>query len=501
MNFGAFAGGFSQGMERGARIGKELREIIKEKKLQDLREQGMAEAEAQRSSSVQSMIKEGGVSGQPTSGPVDISTPKVETPPVDAASVSAASPTANPDAASANTASPTYTQPAPSTVSANAPTANPDPAGAATAAAAQPTGAPAAQPVVQATPQAMAATGVAAPVQKPNGKFTVNGQSFDTREQALAAAEKSAPSATDLFMKNTVPKISQSYIEQGDPEKALAWDKYAKSHNGERAMKDWAAAFTAPDLDTAADKFGKYYTDHINDGVDYTGHKMLTKDDGTQVAVVTLKDKATGKSTEMEITREKMLALGGANNPQKLFEQEVAKQQAADKMKFEAKLKAQERREKNADAMSLEDYKQNRLDSREGMKGKQKIDEIALREELSAEYADRYKKATSPGERAAIIDSDLTKNDPRYARMSKDEQKQKVLEKMKNLDEIAAEVDKSQKPAAKVDSKPMAFDAKLPVKYNKADGKPYHLMPDGRYVPIEGGVVPKSPAAGGLPVK
>ena len=89
MNFGAFLGNFGGGFAQGVKTGKTLNEMIKEGKLQDLREQGMAEAEAQRAKSVQDMVKEGGVTGEtPTSGPVSTETPKVETP-TDAAAVSA----------------------------------------------------------------------------------------------------------------------------------------------------------------------------------------------------------------------------------------------------------------------------------------------------------------------------------------------------------------------------------------------------------------------------
>lgn len=494
MNFGAFLGNFGGGFAQGVKTGKTLNEMIKEGKLQDLREQGMAEAEAQRAKSVQDMVKVGGVTGeqQPTSGPVSTETPKVETPPTDAAAVSAASPTANPDAAGANTAAAATAPIAPGTVSAASPTANPDEAAANTAAPSVSTQAPA---PVQATPQGVAATGVAptakpaapaeapaaaTPVQKPNGKFSVNGQSYETREQAVAAAEKAAPSAHELFMKNAVPKMAAQYVINGEPEKAKAWTDYADSVNGKRAIKDWAAAYTAPDFDTAATKFGKYYTEHINDGVDYTGHKMLTKADGTQVAVVTLKDKATGKDIEMEMTREKMLALGAANNPQKLFEQEQAKQLASDKVKLEAKLRNQNRRDDFEDKRKLENEKQDRIDEREAGKT-------------------TSKKTTDPTERRALIRSDEMKNNPKFARMSPEEQNKAIDAAMETV--YGKDANKGDKPAAPVIAdKPMAYDKNLPVKYRKSDGKAFHVNAKGEYIPIEG-AVPTQPAAGGLPQK
>lgn len=507
MNFGAFGGGFSQGFNNGVQMGKTLRDVLKERKLQDLREAGMAEAEAQRASTVQGMIKEGGVTGeaQPASGPVDTSTPKVETPQAtDAAAVSAASPTANPDAAGAKTADAAMAPVSPAAVSAASPTANPDASAANTAAAPQGTApsvstqAPAAPAPVQATPQGVASGGVTAkpapapaaepaapaaatPVQKPNGKFSVNGQSYDTREQAMAAAEKAAPSANDYFMKNAVPKLAAQYVVNGEPEKAKAWTDYADSVNGKRAIKDWAAAYTAPDFDTAATRFGKYYTEHINDGVDYTGHKMLTKEDGSQVAVVSLKDKATGKSIEMEMTRDKMLAMGAANNPQKLFETEQAKQTAAEKMKYEAKLRNQNRRDDFEDRRKLESEKQDRIDEREAGK-------------VST------KKTTDPTERRALIRSDEMKNNPKFARMSKEEQNKAIDAAMETVyGPGSSKADAGDKPAVVIADKPMGYNKDLPVKYRKSDGKAFHVV-DGQYVPIDG-AVPTQPAAGGLPQK
>ena len=508
MNFGAFLGNFGSGFAQGVKTGKTLSEMIKEGKLQEMREKDMAKAEAQRASTVQSMVKENGTTGEPaapTSGPVSTETPKVETPPTDAAAVSAASPTANPDAAGAKTAAGAMAPVSPAAVSAASPTANPDEAGANTAASAQAGAAPsvatqapaspeaAAKPVAQATPQAVAAAGgmptttgakpaeaPATPVQKPNGKFSVNGQSYDTREQAMAAAEKAAPSAHELFMKNAVPKMAAQYVINGEPEKAKAWTDYADSVNGKRAIKDWAAAYTAPDFDTAAAKFGKYYTDHINDGVDYTGHKMLTKEDGTQVAVVTLKDKGTGKTIEMEMTREKMLAMGAANNPQKLFEQEQAKQTAAEKLKYEAKLKAQQRREDFDDKRKLESEKQDRIDEREAGK-------------LTT------KKTTDPTERRALIRSDEMKNNPKFARMTPEEQNKTIDAAMETVYGKGASKADGEKPAVVIAEKPVPYNKDLPVKYRKSDGKAFHVI-DGQYVPIDG-AVPTQPAAGGLPKK
>lgn len=520
MNFGAFAGGLSQGFNSGINMGKTMRDIIKDRKLQDLREQGMAEAERQRAQSVQDLVKENGVeAAQPAAAPTEAATTPVSPPtPVEARPLAPLPETATPAATAPAT-------PAQSGATSTPATETPQPA-APSPVQATPAQVSQAQPA--ATPQAVAASGVTV---KPSGKFSVNGQTYETREQALAAAEKAAPSKMDLFMKNSVPKLAEQYVINGEPEKAKAWTDYAESANGKRVMKDWAAAYTAPDFDTAATRFGKFYTEHINDGVDYAGHKMLTKQDGTQVAVVTLKDKATGKTMEMEMTRERMLALGAANNPQKLFEQEQAKQAAAEKLKYEAAVKAQERAQKKQDdieiegvksknAMKKEQFTQDRLDRREGLKGEREVarEGAKVNAKLDAQveslrdagYSDDdikkmmpalvgaadHKKTTSPTERRALIASDLLKNDPRFGRLTPEEQNKRV-------DDMMGVIYRDEKPETKpaaqpgISSKPMAYNPRLPVKYQKGTGKPFHFV-DGQYVPIEGTIPPQ---AGGLPKK
>jgi len=522
MDFGAFAGGLSHGMDQGMRIGKNIRDLIKEGKLQDLREKGMAEAEAQRQKAVDESISEqkGEVPAEGAPAPATPATVAAQgaaplpAPPVDPAV--AASPTASPDQAGAATASQSLAPAMPPSVSTQtpaapaAPSANEGNAGEAEAKAAG--AAPAPGPASPTPQQAVSAKGVGGP------GFYVGGQRFDTREQARAAAGKSAPSASDMFMKNAVPKIAAEYLAQGDPAKAKAWEDYAESQNGKRAMKDWASAYTAPDMDTAVAKFGKYYTDHINDGVDYTGHKLLTKADGTQVAVVTLKDKNTGKSTEMELTRQTMLQMGGANNPQKLFENAQAEQAAASKMGAERAIKREDRaynrdtelikreasdkREATRLAAQAERdaARDERTAVREDKRGEQRANEIELKARLDAENQRKYKATTDPIERRAIIHSDAMKNDTKYQRMTTEERTiylDKSLESIQGKpakEEPVKDAEKAPaKPAAMIETKPMPFSKDLPIKYRKSDNAPFHLV-GGKYVPIEGGVVPKPQA-------
>ena len=46
MNWGGFAGGFSQGFNNGVNMSKTIQQMIKDRKISDLHEKGMEEANA-----------------------------------------------------------------------------------------------------------------------------------------------------------------------------------------------------------------------------------------------------------------------------------------------------------------------------------------------------------------------------------------------------------------------------------------------------------------------
>lgn len=496
MNWGGFAGGFSQGFDNGVNMAKTIQQVIKDRKIEDLQEKGMEEAnasvEAERASRI-GAIKEIGVP-DPSEAPKPAAAPMVKTEP------DAAPATATPAAVSATIPAATPSSITPSATAPITPGATVQPTPQVTPQATPTTDAaktPQAS-VTQPTPQStVSAVGV--PGAKP--RFSYGGKEYDTREQAVAAAEKDLPNAMDRFIKTSGPKIAQQYMANGQPEKAEAYMKWVDDSKSRRAIKDWASAFVAPDFDTAVTRFGKFYTDHIDDGVDYVGHKMLTKENGAQVAVVTLKDKNTNKPIEMELTREKMLMLGAANNPQKLFEMEQAKQAEAEKARYQHQLKADERRQTRADNFELKQYEADRQDRREDKKARNRIDEIAFGHEMDAIFGSKYKKTTDPKERAALIQSDMMKNDPKFPRLSPEEQRTAIEARMKTLDDVASRYNEDGTPkgqgsqSSAVSAAPMKFDPKYPVKYEKGTGRPFHFI-NGKYVPIDG-VIP--PQAGGVP--
>lgn len=553
MNFGAFAGGFSTGFDNGVRQAKTIRDVIKERKLEDLRTQGMEEAQNARAAAVNGMITE-----NPTEAAAKTAETAKPAPVVDKAiepgnpaqvEVTAAKPqeTVSPDAGSV-TATPRATT-APNTPAVNGlPTQ--------TAPQAAPEQVPAQQPAptVQTTPtapaEATAQPAEAKPTATAQGKFMVGGKSYATREEAYKAADAAAPTTMDFFMKNAVPKIAEQYIANGDIEKAKAWDEWSQQHKSQQAMKEWSSMYRAAqfgDFEKAADHAFNLYKQY-DDGVTPVSKETVKDKDGNVTGFnVRLKNDKTGEVTSQFIDKKGLVEMGlSALAPNKMFEVAFQRQTAVDTAAMNARIKANEKAldynldvnkikikgKIDADAAAI---KEDRADAREIKKGQQKLSEITLTKQLDAEnmgakerakaetkiqlltergYTDEqitamvpaiigageHKKTTDPAERRALIASDMMKNDPKFSRSTKEQQNKAIDDMMSVIygsEQPAGKPPANGKPAAIVD-KPMAYDPKLPVKYRKSDGKAFHLV-DGQYVPISGGVPAQAGPAGGLP--
>lgn len=510
MNFGAFAGGFSGGFDNGVRQAKTIRDVIKERKLEDLRTQGMEEAQGARAAAVNGMITDNGE-------------------PAKAAPVDTAIEAGNPAAVEVSAIKPQATvQPDAGSVAANPTTATAAPVSAAS------TGMPA--PPTQAKPAPTE------PTATPSGRFTVGGKSYATREEAYKAADAAAPSTMDFFMKNAVPKIQEQYIANGDIEKAKAWDEWTKEHQSQKAMKEWSSMYRAAqfgDFEKAADHAFNLYKQY-DDGITPVSKETVKDKDGNVTGFnVRLKNDNTGEVTSQFIDKKGLVEMGlSALAPNKMFEVAFKRQSDADTAAMNARIKANEKAQDFNMDMKKEEYKQgredarttnkeDRADAREIKKNQQKLSEITLTKQLDAENmgakersqaetkinllkengyteeqitamipaivgAGEHKKTTDPSERRALISADLIKNDPMFARATKEQQSAKVDQLMQVIyggeqkPGSPANSDKPGKPAAIVD-KPMAYDPKLPVKWNKTTGKPYHYV-NGQYVPINGEV-------------
>lgn len=538
-NFGGFAGGLSDGFNSGVRMGKTLRDIIKENKMQETlqkaREEAGAAYDAQNGPKPATVTEGPSTDGQPYKTETGAVVSPVKTSEVVTTGLPPVGESAAP---SASAVPPSVATQAPAAPASGA--SSEGNAGEAEARAA----------MAKPTPQQAASAGVAgapaAPTAEPQpAKYTAGNKTFDTRAAAEAStAQPADPAARSMYIqKHMAQKAQEYFISVGDMDSAEKYGKYAETVAGRQAIKSWADAKSAPDIDTRADRFGKYYTDHVNDGVDYTGHKILTKEDGTQVAVVSLKDKKTGKTSEMELTDDKMLQLGDAWNPAAVFKNEQTKAAAAAAQKakmgeevFKSKLKLGE-----------EKYKADRLDAREGVKaantkdleatkGQQRLSEISLKGQIEAQnvgakakaeltaktdalkeagYTDEeikplvpvllkageFKKETSPQERRAIIGTELMKSDPSFSRGTAEEQKAKIDKAMAAITGGPASPTPAApaapgNPGATTPAQPAGMPAMNVYVRDKTTGQIYQIQGDKK-IPVGGAAKPGP--AGGLP--
>lgn len=526
MNFGAFAGGFSDGFGSGVRMGKTLRDIIKENKMQETLKTAREEAGA--AYDAQNTTQDAAKTGMPDQPAPAAAAPA--TPATEATSTAAPEASAAPAVPAGNPYDPgdTRTDPnaLPPSVATQAPASGASSEGNAGEAEAR-------AAIAKPTPQQAAAAGVApaaaAPAPKPQAAAPT------TSQPAAPVQMKADPAARSTYIqKHMAQKAQEYFLSVGDMESAEKYGKYAETLAGKQAIKAWADAKSAPDIDTRAKSFGQYYTDHVNDGVDYVGHKILTKEDGTQVAVVALKDKRTGKSSEMELTDQKMVELGDAWNPAAVFKNEASRSAAAATQKAEIAKEGYKSRLR----MGEKAYEQDRLDKREGIKatnaadaearkGQQTLSEISLRGQIEAQnvgekakaeltaktdalkaagYTDdeikplvpmllkagEFKKGTDPAERRAIIGTELMKSDPTFSRATAEEQKARIDKAMSAI--------MSEPPAA---AKPSAPAPAAPVYVrDKTTGQVFKLE-NGQKVPVGGAPAP-TPAPGpasGMPPK
>lgn len=169
-------------------------------------------------------------------------------------------------------------------------------------------------------------------------KYQVGDQTFNSMGDARKAAGDNVDSVMDLFMQSTAPKIREAYVAQGDIEKADSWENWVESRTGKAAIRSWTKGYVAvlrEDWDQAAKNFGTYYSKYIDGSATYSGHKLAKDDSGNVTGfVMELKDRKTGKVSEMPIGRDDFVALGMLHNPQANFDNLYGQSLTADKARL-----------------------------------------------------------------------------------------------------------------------------------------------------------------------
>ena len=480
MNWGGFAGGFAQGFSNGISMGKTINDVMKQKKIDDVRKAAVDEAAAARGESIAGLVKDNGITGAPAPASDQPAAPATESPGVTTSSVAqpvaepSPSATAAPAAAGVTPAAPVAAPAAPAPgmpPEANAPAAAPVAAPTASPAPAAPAVTPQtalAGQATPATPAQAAAAGIPAPK-----RFSVGDQSFDTREEAQAAAAKIAPTQAEFTGKAVAKKLEQHFIETGDIESAEKWGAWAKAKDNERKMETWADAFKAAqtgDYVGSARKLMKLYPD-FNDGHTLVSATAVKDSSGKEVGFkMTTRDK-NGKETTIEHDAQTISRVGLAQmSPQKMFEMDRAEQVAAatarakaaadkanDERTLRKELVVEGVKAKNVEAQNARKYAQD--DKTNATKANQEIEKLTISKQLDQanvgakvkaeantkiDFLKRSgfteeqitgmvpeilgvgsKKTTDPTERRAIVTTELAK-DPIFARKSAEEKNKAV---------------------------------------------------------------------------
>ena len=206
-----------------------------------------------------------------------------------------------------------------------------------------------------------------------------DGKVYGDQSQAREAAEKNAPDVMDYFMNNAAPQIGQMYLEQGKPEKAQAWNTWVQDQQGRKAVEQWSSAYKAMmtgDFEDAAERFGQFYNDQIDDSVDFRGQSPIKNENGDITGFkLKLYDRDDKKMREIEMTRDQIVQLGNAYNPQALFERITSQTDKASQLAAEA---AMEERKDNRE------FKQNV--ALEGIKSGYRQDEERTKAQLDSKY-------------------------------------------------------------------------------------------------------------------
>ncbi|OWY39387.1 hypothetical protein CEK28_08695 [Xenophilus sp. AP218F] len=235
MNLGHFGAGLLNGAAQGLQLGLAMKSAMNNQKLDDLREQGMQEAKAARQAFIGRQA-----------APVQMGAPEqmsVQAPPPPAVNDAIGESLQRVATRAAGIGAPAQT----SSI------------------------APAPDDLISASQQRQAASQAAraSGIMPAATAYQSGKQLFADQEQAQAHAEANAPDVMEFFRKQAAPRIYQKLVEQGDADKAEAWNKWMQKDDANKRLKIWGGAYRAAqmgDFERAADGVMQLYSQY-DDGV------------------------------------------------------------------------------------------------------------------------------------------------------------------------------------------------------------------------------------------
>lgn len=132
-------------------------------------------------------------------------------------------------------------------------------------------------------------------------------QALDDAKAAQAADVAAGHDGTplmDYYMKVSAPRVREAYLQNGDVEGAMGWDKWINDDKVQKGAKFWANGVVAAqrgDHQGFLDNFIKSYNSHgyYDDGTTATGGEVLKDKNGNATGFkITLKDKDGNERTQ-----------------------------------------------------------------------------------------------------------------------------------------------------------------------------------------------------------
>lgn len=145
--------------------------------------------------------------------------------------------------------------------------------------------------------------------------YSVGGKSYNTHDEATAAAEKQTGSFMDYYMKTSVPKMQEYWAKTGQLDKAQALGKWMEDENVKKGAKAWAGAvrsFQTGDREGFKTNLMAAYNQqgYFDDGMTATKIDDLKNDKGQLTGyAITFRD-ANGKETTQNYDGDDVARLG-----------------------------------------------------------------------------------------------------------------------------------------------------------------------------------------------
>jgi len=298
--------------------------------------------------------------------------------------------------------------------------------------------------------------------------YEVDGKQFGSPEAARGQAERGQGSVMDYFMRDAAPKIGETFLAQGNIEKAEAWNQWISDSQTRRGMEHWSRALRAAQMGDNkgfVDAITQAYNSpgYADDGLTVKSHRI---NDGGSITMIFERDGEEFEQT-FENTEDLQQMAIGLLSPNNAFEITRAQAQSAaearskaaqEDLKFQRELYRDEA--KHGQSLEQDTHRSNlrQMENTEGLR--QKANEAAgvLRD---WGYSDSEISAMIPriigsdSSRQQISDRDLRlrivesfSGDRRFGSLTPEQQEQRISEMVELVRGADDDAPRTPNPAA-----------------------------------------------------